>query len=438
MLKLFLPSLLLMAAMPLYSQNSGFGQIHSHDPGHSECLNDEQRTMIMAKIEENRERLMAEGLLPPPHPEMLTLLNWPMQLRSGLNQYGYHSISGGVDHNPAYPNQLLDYNCGTRTYDTPSGYNHKGTDFFLWPFSWNKMDSLDVEIIAGAAGIIVYKSNGNFDRSCGFNNNNWNAVYVQHADGSVAWYGHMKNGSLTSKQVGDAVAQGEYLGVVGSSGNSTGPHLHLEVYDSGNNLIDPWQGSCNSMNSQSWWAAQRLYLDRAINHIQTNNAPPVFSSCPNQDIKNEQDLFLGTDTIFLMTYYRFLQNNDVVNITITQPNNAVWSSWPWTNTWGNFNAAYVYWWMIAGSNAMTGQWKFEATYNNITYTDYFWIGLTGMQSAQELNTNQPIELFSPEGKLLRRTTVLQLDPEEILRDLAPGMYIWRSADGRTGKLMKIK
>ena len=36
-----------------------------------------------------------------------------------------------------------------------------------------------------------------------------------HADGSIAWYGHMKSGSLTEKQ--DTVAQGEYLGIIGSS-----------------------------------------------------------------------------------------------------------------------------------------------------------------------------------------------------------------------------
>ena len=50
-----------------------------------------------------------------------------------------------------------------------------------------------------------------------------------HADGSVAWYGHMKAGSLTNKAVGQTVSSGEYLGIVGSSGNSTGPHLHFGI-----------------------------------------------------------------------------------------------------------------------------------------------------------------------------------------------------------------
>ena len=234
---------------------SSFSQIHSEavlgsfHPANTECLNDVQRTEIKKQIADNIVLLKQQGKISDPNTNATTFLDWPLKLRNGLVDYGYHSISGGVDHDATYPNKLKDYNCGTRTYDTPAGYNHQGTDYFLWPFTWNKMDSSDVEIISGAAGTIVNKSDGNFDRSCAMNGNNWNAVYIQHADGSVAWYGHMKKNSLTSKLVGATVAQGEYLGTVGSSGNSTGPHLHLEIYDAANNLNDPYQGACNNFNA---------------------------------------------------------------------------------------------------------------------------------------------------------------------------------------------
>jgi murein DD-endopeptidase MepM/ murein hydrolase activator NlpD len=107
------------------------------------------------------------------------------------------------------------------------------------------MDNSEVLIVAAAPGTIVFKSDGNQDRSCSFNGANWNAVYIQHADGSVAWYGHMKNGSTISKPVGATVSAGEVLGIVGSSGNSTGPHLHFEIYNSSNQLVEPYQGTCN-------------------------------------------------------------------------------------------------------------------------------------------------------------------------------------------------
>jgi murein DD-endopeptidase MepM/ murein hydrolase activator NlpD len=102
------------------------------------------------------------------------------------------------------------------------------------------MDNNEVAVIAAAPGAIVLKQDGNFDRSCGFNANPWNGVIIQHADGSRAWYVHMKKSSVTAKPVGATVASGEYLGIVGSSGSSSGPHLHFELHDAGNQVIDPY------------------------------------------------------------------------------------------------------------------------------------------------------------------------------------------------------
>lgn len=55
-----------------------------------------------------------------------------------------------------------------------------------------------------------------------------NLVRVRHADGSEAWYGHL---STISVSVGQYVNQSERLGRVGSTGLSTGPHLHFEVHE---------------------------------------------------------------------------------------------------------------------------------------------------------------------------------------------------------------
>ena len=77
------------------------------------------------------------------------------------------------------------------------------------------MDENAVEIISIADGMIIHKQDGNDDRSCSIGGKTWNAIYIQHADGSIAWYGHLKKGSITSKSVGEIVQAGEYLGVVG-------------------------------------------------------------------------------------------------------------------------------------------------------------------------------------------------------------------------------
>ena len=153
-----------------------------------------------------------------------------------------------------------------------------------------------------APGIILHRSDGNYDRNCGLEDYNWNAVYVQHSDGSIAYYGHLKKNSVTSKQVGDPVSAGEYLGVVGSSGSSTGPHLHFELQDDHKNIIDPYAGPCNQITS--WWADQRPYYDSAINALKTHSAPPDYHSCPQPATKNEQNRFEPGDRIYFFTYYR--------------------------------------------------------------------------------------------------------------------------------------
>ncbi|MFF3785847.1 peptidoglycan DD-metalloendopeptidase family protein [Streptomyces sp. NPDC001933] len=53
-----------------------------------------------------------------------------------------------------------------------------------------------------------------------------NQVVVKHADGHYSQYGHLSSASVS---VGQAVSAGQQIGLSGSTGNSTGPHLHFEV-----------------------------------------------------------------------------------------------------------------------------------------------------------------------------------------------------------------
>jgi len=55
-----------------------------------------------------------------------------------------------------------------------------------------------------------------------------NTVYVRHADGSVSTYWHMYLADI-KVEVGDVVAAGDQLGLMGNAGQSTGTHLHIEI-----------------------------------------------------------------------------------------------------------------------------------------------------------------------------------------------------------------
>jgi murein DD-endopeptidase MepM/ murein hydrolase activator NlpD len=61
-------------------------------------------------------------------------------------------------------------------------------------------------------------------------------VRVQQDDGTVAVYGHVNEMFVHE---GQRVNAGDVIATVGNRGNSTGPHLHLEIWDQGGNKVDP-------------------------------------------------------------------------------------------------------------------------------------------------------------------------------------------------------
>jgi murein DD-endopeptidase MepM/ murein hydrolase activator NlpD len=62
-----------------------------------------------------------------------------------------------------------------------------------------------------------------------------NSVQVDHADQYRTFYGHLLR---ITRLAGDSVKQGDLIGLVGSTGRSTAPHLHYEVTRAGKQL-DP-------------------------------------------------------------------------------------------------------------------------------------------------------------------------------------------------------
>ena len=62
-----------------------------------------------------------------------------------------------------------------------------------------------------------------------------NYIVISHGSGNTTLYAHMSK--LIAKE-GQQVSQGQVIGVTGSTGNSTGPHLHFEVSEGGVR-IDP-------------------------------------------------------------------------------------------------------------------------------------------------------------------------------------------------------
>lgn len=107
-------------------------------------------------------------------------------------------------------------NINNKKYPSYSG--HTGVDV--------NINVVGKSVVAVKSGTVVTSkalrnSNGSY-RSYG------EYIVINHHDGTMTLYAHMLSGSR-KVQEGDTVAQGQVIGTVGSTGNSTGPHLHFEV-----------------------------------------------------------------------------------------------------------------------------------------------------------------------------------------------------------------
>jgi hypothetical protein len=110
---------------------------------------------------------------------------------------------------PVQAGYALTSSFGWRTSPTRGGTDfHTGQDFA------HSHGSL---VTAVSHGVVVYT---------GWSGGYGNLVRVRHTNGVESWYAHLSTIDVT---VGDAVRAGHRLGEVGSTGNSTGPHLHLEI-----------------------------------------------------------------------------------------------------------------------------------------------------------------------------------------------------------------
>ncbi|MCW2789448.1 MAG: hypothetical protein JWP56_1751 [Aeromicrobium sp.] len=83
-------------------------------------------------------------------------------------------------------------------------------------------------IVSVASGTVV---------SAGYEGAYGNRTVIKLTDGTDVWYCHQ---STFAVKPGDVVAPGQTIGYTGSTGNVTGPHLHLEIHPAGGTAVDPY------------------------------------------------------------------------------------------------------------------------------------------------------------------------------------------------------
>ena len=98
------------------------------------------------------------------------------------------------------------------------GRLHAGEDFAA---------GVGTNLVAMSSGLVVFAG-----QESGYGD----IVKIRYWEGTVTFYGHMSRLSVTE---GESVVPGEVVGQSGNTGESTGPHLHLEVHPGGGAAVDP-------------------------------------------------------------------------------------------------------------------------------------------------------------------------------------------------------
>ena len=127
------------------------------------------------------------------------------------------------------------YNRSIGCYENRCYDDHNGIDITYRLFGENRQTRNGVEIRAAADGTVVASQNNcrNGNRRCG--GGYGNQVIIYHPNGYFTQYGHLARVTVAGK----AIKQGEPVGIMGSTGNSSGPHLHFGLYqDDGNGVWD--------------------------------------------------------------------------------------------------------------------------------------------------------------------------------------------------------
>lgn len=160
---------------------------------------------LLRQIDEEEERIQKEILKKTE--ELAAQMNW------GASVGGYIW--------PVTSSRRITSNYGSRnTGIKGASTNHKGVDIGGVGYS--------TKVLAAKAGVVITSA---YVSSYG------NYVVISHGSGNTTLYAHMSSRSV---KAGDKVTQGQVIGVTGSTGVSSGPHLHYEITEKGSR-VDPKQ-----------------------------------------------------------------------------------------------------------------------------------------------------------------------------------------------------
>ncbi len=250
---------------------------------HDDCVSFAQRLAVTQRIADNRERLGipafqggAAGGAPSPVFAFYPLGVTESRDAVDVNFFDHDNTAG-----------VLDFLCTSLTYDT-----HRGTDRYLRTFD---EQAIGVPVFAALDGVVIDMHDGEPDMNTVPLGQPSNYVIIDHGYGVEAWYLHLRSGSGLPG-IGSFVKEGQQIGLAGSSGNSSWPHLHFETYFLGQPR-DPMAGPCNAVPSgfrdQDPFVSSLYLYDFGISTADIPSEPPLPDRLPvnAQVLTTDQNLY---------------------------------------------------------------------------------------------------------------------------------------------------
>ena len=412
-LKWMLGAILITCSSSVFTQTK---QILDDGKEQIECVTEDQYQLFLRPaIENNIARLRQEGKL---HADNFAKMGgevkfgWPLRMADnykeidGVNSYFYISNFADIDHDESY---RLDWECHTAIGDTyyfggAKNYDqHNGADIVPYPFPWQMMDDENVDIVAAADGQVIHMYNGNsIDRNCDtphvfnyepFNDGYYgNFIALLHDDNSITVYAHMKSGTMANLEVDDMVVAGQYLGKIGSSGNSSAPHLHFEFRHCEDCQYDePWfdPEGCNEDVTESRWLDQIPYYEPEVLRVATHNNIPVFKDCAEYESGGNETInmsnhFSTAEVLMISVAMRDFFVDDVIDVDIINSAGAILENMDWVATSNYYRELFFFTTSLAGY--ATGTYKIRVTHQGKFYYHFFTVNCPAAQTLSGTHT----------------------------------------------------
>lgn len=238
-----------------------------------------------------------------------------------------------------------DYTGGTFQYDGHDAIDAGPADF--------AQQGEGVSVNAAMAGTVVEVLDGYFDRETSMGNRPGNHVLIDHGNGWQTLYYHFAANSITVK-VGDTVTAGQTLGLMGSSGSSgssTGTHLHLTLLKGGAPVETGYALS-------TYWVDPPPYAGNAPSAVTDSWISNYNNTAEFTERQSTVDLFATSTpvTLYYVTWSNNWKTTDTFTLQFLRPNGTVAQSANYTPT-ANYSLGNL-WWSLPYSTWSTsaGSW----------------------------------------------------------------------------------